>query len=823
MGNSQHENDNAHATGEQGKDEQTYYKLMLEAERCRNESRLIENENIIDLYLQAISVAPSDDAKAEAYCSLGKVYLWLLNDPKQADALCRAMTFTRKHAGCTLLKIDIQEALSPHKNKDSLAKAKTTYNDVFSIIPKDADGYYLRAQAHATSGNYDGALKDYDSAIKKYEERLSALNKNQTIPSTVKADYDYERVCWQIAKSHKYRADIYGEQGNYEEAIKQYSLAITENPKFTAAYNGRGYIHAILSNGKAAEMDFEIALGISTTFVYPYMNLGHLWLSTDVNVTKLEKKLEDLYKNATSNINKILKYDKRFLRSKVYQDYGNVLFELAQKINQNPENSHNNRLKYLYRKAITYCKRSLRINSVTENLDQLLCDKIATVYARLYTINEKTQLSYRLQEFDYQKNAATDSNDPSVYSNNPSFLCNYGYLLFVDKQYSKANEFFTKARELDEGCLARRWNIFIASELVLLDNGNSTNEIQVIGSCYNLMVNVQDLLFHLSQQVPTVIYKYMQEDKINHFRKNRCLWLKPADYQNDPDEGSVLMKYLIQKAKLPKSLNKDIATGGSNHNLWTVFITCFNTKGDNLVMWNSSYSGNGTGIALGIHTTHLTQVSWSPLDYITEPIRRLDSEYPQNVPFEPSSPNYYARPVPLKNMRLARVLYLPVDTSNCRDKKRNSLDKQKIEAIIKILNEIFAWLGKNLHHKEKTLSLLKLILMPIAYLVKSSDYAHEEEWRLFHVSTIAETKRRGRLVINNDQIHLESEKFLFQNGSKEEIILGPNFQKENPDLYSAKCMHKFQYECNANIVVKKSDKHFRGSQKENKNADKLTG
>ncbi|MDR2035047.1 MAG: tetratricopeptide repeat protein [Helicobacteraceae bacterium] len=66
-------------------------------------------------------------------------------------------------------------------------------------------------------------------------------------------------------------ADI---SGNFQEAIKQFSIAIKEDSNYAYAYNNRGVIYRSLGDHNKAIEDYNQAIKIDPTFAYAYYNRG---------------------------------------------------------------------------------------------------------------------------------------------------------------------------------------------------------------------------------------------------------------------------------------------------------------------------------------------------------------------------------------------------------------------------------------------------------------------------------------------------------------------------------------------------------------------
>lgn len=143
--------------------------------------------------------------------------------------------------------------------------ARTALNNVYSRSPVN----HLNLQANNTSrsGNYALAVKQYTLAIEgdpyyplAYEGRAIAY---RALDENEKALADYT----QLVKLDSRWPKIYGRigqvltaMGRFEEAVKNLSLAIDQEPDSANWYSSRGHAYSMLEDFKKAETDYRKTL-----------------------------------------------------------------------------------------------------------------------------------------------------------------------------------------------------------------------------------------------------------------------------------------------------------------------------------------------------------------------------------------------------------------------------------------------------------------------------------------------------------------------------------------------------------------------------------
>ena len=122
------------------------------------------------------------------------------------------------------------------------------YHSPLVVVLQDAEQYFIRGNNHFQQGQYEEAIKDYDEAIRLNPEYALAYNNRGT------------------AKS---------KSGQYEEAIEDFDKVIELNPKDAVAYNNRGYAKNRLGQHEEAIKDYDEAIELNPEYAKAYCNRGY--------------------------------------------------------------------------------------------------------------------------------------------------------------------------------------------------------------------------------------------------------------------------------------------------------------------------------------------------------------------------------------------------------------------------------------------------------------------------------------------------------------------------------------------------------------------
>ena len=128
--------------------------------------------------------------------------------------------FARQHAhdksrSASSPQYYLQRGIDAHQRRN-LDDAILYYSNVIRLNPADrlltATAYYNRGNVYGEQGNFDQAIADYDRAI-------------ELDPS--------------LGTAYNNRGKFYSDQGNFDQAIADYDRAIELDPNHTMAYNNR--------------------------------------------------------------------------------------------------------------------------------------------------------------------------------------------------------------------------------------------------------------------------------------------------------------------------------------------------------------------------------------------------------------------------------------------------------------------------------------------------------------------------------------------------------------------------------------------------------
>jgi tetratricopeptide (TPR) repeat protein/S1-C subfamily serine protease len=152
--------------------------------------------------------------------------------------------------------------------------------------PNSWESYYNIAFIWSLQKKYDLALNAINTAIreqptfyrsyllngfifrelKEYENGVAALNQGIVAAEEAK---EKDFLLYQV------RGELFGELKKYQEAIDDYTQAITINPQFALAYNNRGNAKSDLGDKKGAIKDYTQAITINPKYADAYYNRGN--------------------------------------------------------------------------------------------------------------------------------------------------------------------------------------------------------------------------------------------------------------------------------------------------------------------------------------------------------------------------------------------------------------------------------------------------------------------------------------------------------------------------------------------------------------------
>ena len=148
------------------------------------------------------------------------------------------------------------------------------WEEATGISPEVAEGWYGLGDAHRFSGDYERAVEAYERAISLDPEHLDSWN-NLGIAKVNTGDVYGARSAWKSAlrvkrsycKAHANLGFLAHTRGQIEDAVVEFSTALTYCPENIIAQYGLGTIYANeRRNPKRAIAHFEALLEIDPNF-----------------------------------------------------------------------------------------------------------------------------------------------------------------------------------------------------------------------------------------------------------------------------------------------------------------------------------------------------------------------------------------------------------------------------------------------------------------------------------------------------------------------------------------------------------------------------
>jgi len=170
--------------------------------------------------------------------------------------------------------------------------------------PNDAKAYLDRGNVHLDEGNYDEAIADYSQAIRLDPNYVAAYND---------------------------RGIAYKNIGDNDNAIADYNQAIRLNPNYAAAYNNRGLAYKNIGDNDNAIADYSQAIRLNPNYAAAYNNRGHAYFNIGDN------------DNAIADYNQVIRLDPNY--AKAYNNRGYAYFNIGD-----------------YDEAITNYNQAIRLN-----------------------------------------------------------------------------------------------------------------------------------------------------------------------------------------------------------------------------------------------------------------------------------------------------------------------------------------------------------------------------------------------------------------------------------------------------------------------------
>lgn len=786
--------------------------------------------------------------------------------------------------GQSLLK---QEKLDDAK--ENCKKAIEFLEKAVQIDPENEKALFLLGAAYSKLGlshiksiEHSDAIESFSKTIEKYQKAHKINPNNEKTISNLGISYLNLGAVYLDIGNSLFNSKKYNEaNSNFNKAIEIYQKAIEFIPKNEApalesgkAYSNLGVSHLKLKEFKEAKESFNKVIECFDKDPKSKQNFGNLGKAF-LDLGNANFYLQE-YNEAKSNITKAIanfkkaaeinpKHEQTFLDlGGAYYNLGNVYFNL-----KNFDSAKNS-----YSEAIKNLEKAIQINPKNEQTFLNLGNAHLNLGVSHLNLKEKEDAKNNFKKTIEKHNKAIEINP----KNEQAFLFwTVGYSL-LDKEeasvpYRTAIEYLCKAYTINKNSLKQKFpeDLIIDSLLNFIDKKDKEYtlfdfyiDLDGIGNFFidlvcryqniirdkngNEQKNYKELLYSIYELWKSLrlnkenedmnIYQYTNEVVLNNLIGNQKLRLTPADYQNDPKEGKTLFDFLKEKAGENTGFKKfieDISKSGDN----VAFIRCFTELEDDLIMWNSSYAQNGAGIAIGIKTEKINKGISGGLPNIVEIFpdtslfKSQDKEKTKGseIPSNPKQ-NSYPKDIPIENIGLYEVLYLPPDKEALQlltkdeilyketleslkefdnskiledskikefSEKLKELDVPNVFVKLRLLerleklDELFNCLNKINPEDFQNEEIVKLIassLIPIKHLIKDESYSHEKEVRLLYVGNIKKSPSKDYILQNCGYggIYIETEPVLFKDTEVKEIIyLGP--KKDGRDIKRKKIEH----------------------------------
>jgi tetratricopeptide (TPR) repeat protein/S1-C subfamily serine protease len=266
----------------------------------------------------------------------GKRWLAYANQLIRTRQLDKSLaTFDRAIARGEILWGSYGKAFSLH-GLEKYQLAEIEIDRAISAIPinERANYYYFwkyKSVISKSQEKYEEALESIDIAINLQKGSANKLAQNDLILLNAKArilnkkkQYSIEILIYDNIIRNQPQAYIYNNRGlakfeleKNQEAITDFSLAITLNPKLDKAYSNRGMVKHTLGNKQAAIADYDRAIALNSQLAEAYSNRG-----------AAKSSLGDK-QGAVTDYDRAIALNSKF--DKVYYNRGNTKFELGDK------------------------------------------------------------------------------------------------------------------------------------------------------------------------------------------------------------------------------------------------------------------------------------------------------------------------------------------------------------------------------------------------------------------------------------------------------------------------------------------------------------
>jgi tetratricopeptide (TPR) repeat protein len=721
----------------------------------------------------------------------------------------------------------------------------TDCNEAIRLNPSNANAYVNRGNAYLYKDEFDNAIADYNTATKLEPNHLLSFF-NRGVAYANRGEID--KAITNFIKAVQLQPDIiyaindrgvaYGKEGKYDKAIAIFSAIIQLRPNYHDAINNRGIIFSSINDYENAIADFTRAIQLIPNNAASYFNLGNVYaqiglydraiLSFSVGLKIQPADINALFSRATIYANQ-LDYNKAiadytevirlkpnhaeafYNRGSIYdrmEEYDKAILDFSQALHfgLNDEETFFSRgaafaAKGDYDSAIADYERTIQlkpdyvnaffnIGNVYWNKNEyakavesynkatlLQPNHFGTYFNRGTLYEIKGEYDRALDDYSKALLIIIESKETAIDSINSRNIEAFYYL--TDKVLPNSNFFW----ELPIDKLQNIPHFFIGTILKFRNMGlEKPSYKKLIQSVYSFWQNRKKF------DNGIMVYQYTSIKLLGKIQSDRRFHLEPATYQNDPDEGQIFYKRIIEYFKSIDSYIAEVMKLLSKVNSETaVFVRSLTSCKNSLVMWDSSYGDNGCGISVGIPAWKINKgqgIDKTLINY-TPPMRpankwhssqliinrNVESEIEEGVLKNTNimRNEHIDDVVPLWKMGLYKILYL---------------DENDTQEQLKDITDCLLLIEKD-EYTEEFKKLLGELFSSVTHLIKDKAYEHEEEYRLLFVDTIQKEKKYIKTSIKDgicEGIYVETEPVLFQD-DKDIVYFGPKVPQVTIDKY----------------------------------------
>ena len=204
-----------------------------------------------------------------------------------------------------------------YSNQSNLPQAISDLTKAIEIKPNNALAYYNRGLAYYNKKEYDKALQD----VRKAQELGCAVDPKllDELKKTSKSKYSTTESMEKIATEAYRKGCEYSKNGNYDQAISEYTKAIKINPNYESAYGNRGGSYANRGDLPNAISDYTKAIELNPNDVMNYYNRGTVYkdkgdlaqaVSDFTKAIEIDPNYFEAYNNRVIVYRRLKEYDK---------------------------------------------------------------------------------------------------------------------------------------------------------------------------------------------------------------------------------------------------------------------------------------------------------------------------------------------------------------------------------------------------------------------------------------------------------------------------------------------------------------------------------